>query len=157
MGWFRKRFRTYGPEMILDALEERIVLDATVDQGAQQNSTNTTGTGSTADAHTTTTSTGTTSPNHNASSDGLHVILVSNDVKNADQIVSAKVGDAQVIVFDSQHDGLDAINAKLTELVQASGKKISTIAVLGHGQDGVIEVGADHITEGNLVKFVAIV
>ncbi len=36
---FKRKFKTYGPEMILDVLEDRIVLDATVDQGAQQNQT----------------------------------------------------------------------------------------------------------------------
>ncbi len=86
---------------------------------------------------------------------GLHVILVSDDVKNADQIVSAKASDTTVIVFDSHQDGLDAINAKLSDLVQTTGKKISTIAVLGHGQDGVIEIGTDFISEANMAKFVS--
>jgi hypothetical protein len=149
MVWFKKRFRTYGPQMILDALEERIVLDATVDQGAQQNQTSPTVNTGSADAA------GTTATNHNASSDGLHVVLVANDVKDADQIVSAKVGDATVIVFDAAHEGLDAINARLAELVQTSGKKISTIAVLGHGEDGVIDIGTDHISEANLAKFIS--
>ncbi len=37
---FRKKPRICRPEMILDALEERIVLDATVDQGAQDSQDN---------------------------------------------------------------------------------------------------------------------
>jgi hypothetical protein len=153
--WFRRRFKTYGPEMILDVLEDRIVLDATVDQAAQQNQSNVPVNVSSPDAHAAANSAGTNATADQSASHGLHVILVSDDVKNADQIVQAKTNDATVIVFDSHQDGLAAINAKLSDLVQTSGKKISTIAVLGHGEDGVIEIGTDHISEANLVKFVS--
>ncbi len=152
--WFKRRFKTYGPEMILDVLEDRIVLDATVDHGAQQNQATVTVNASSPDAHAVADASGTNAADHTNSSAGLHVILVSDDVKNSDQIVKAKASDATVIVFDSHQDGLAAINAKLSDLVQTSGKKISTIAVLGHGEDGVIEIGTDHISEATLVKFV---
>lgn len=164
------KFRTYGPEFILDALEERIVLDASVATTSQDHHDNA------ADNHTVQTQTvAVDSGGHNtdagqadaAANPGqssvaqaaqvfnqdLKVVLISNALDHVDTIAQAVKDNAKVMVVDANKDTLTTIEHNLENLVQTTGQKIGTLTIVGHGKDGAVEIGADNIQLANLFKY----
>ncbi len=167
MGIFnsRRRRKTYRPHILLQQLEERIVLDATVSPTVQENPLP--GTDSMKDGFITGSLQTDTSP---ANADGLesmllpakydyvlnqdlNVVLVSNAIGDVQGISAASKENAQVIVFDPAQDNLASINAKLATLVLERGEKIDVLAVVTHGSDNTIEIGQDYITRSNFFAY----
>jgi hypothetical protein len=75
----------------------------------------------------------------------LDVVLVSDALEGKKEIVAAASPNAKVIVYSAANDNLDSLNAKLGELVSSSGKKISHLAVASHGADGILQIGSDKL------------
>lgn len=168
-----KQTRFYGPEMILEALEERIVLDAAVDQPTQDHADQTSLGAQAADspdgaAAQTATAPQTTAAAQTAQADAaqdtpadvfqqnLNVVLVSNAIDQIESVSHAAASNgSMVIVYDAQKDNLSTITAMLDSVVRSTGEKIGTLAFVDHGSDGVVKIGADHITSDNLFKHVA--
>ena len=159
-----KKPRLYSPEMILDVLEERIVLDAAVaatchhhsddhfasDHGSHKHH-------GSDNAATATTTTGQTTAAEVASqpvsSQNLSVVLVSNALDQISAISNAAVNGAQVVVLNANTDGLDAVAAKIHDIVVSTGHKVDELAIVAHGGDGTIQIGPDDLTLVNLDKF----
>ena len=164
------RFRTYGPELILDALEERIVLDASAAPTTQDNHDNAANdhaaqqTGLATDPAGQNAAAGHVDASSNPSqstaalaaqvfNQDLKVVLISNALDHVDTIAQAAKDNAKVIVVDANKDTLITIEQSLENLVQATGQKIGTLAVVAHGKDGAIEIGADNIQLANFFKY----
>ena len=164
------RFRTYGPELILDALEERIVLDASAAPTTQDNHDNAANdhaaqqTGLATDPAGQNAAAGQADASSNPSqttaalaaqvfNQDLKVVLISNALDQVDTIAQAAKDNAKVIVFDANKDTLITIEQSLENLVQSTGQKIGTLAVVAHGKDGAIEIGADNIQLANFFKY----
>ncbi len=155
--------------MIMEALEERIVLDATVASVPNDNPNG----GTTADpqAHTTDQSAQTADasngaaqtagpaaapdPAHQVFQQDLNVVLVSNALDQIEAISAAAVDDAKVIVYDAQKDNLNTIGAMLDDLSSSTGQKIGVLAIVGHGEQGLIQIGLDQINSSNVFKFIS--
>jgi hypothetical protein len=169
--WKRRSPKIYGGRIVFEKLEERIVLDGAVnpnpqdDAPAQSNDTTNITNQQAAAAS------GGTPPNPAATPDPaaplptvpdslhevlpnnpaeLNVILVSNALQEIQSISQAAQPDAKVIEYDAQHDDLSAISQKLTDLVDSTGQKIDTLAVVGHGLEGTLSLGSDRIDISNL-------
>ncbi len=154
----RGMMKVCAPDIILERLEDRIVLDAAVDQQLEDSSDKLTNTQST-EAYTI------DGEDLLANSDwlkiglshifeqDLHVLLVSNNLDQT-EIVSASAPDGSlVVVYDPQTDNLSTLSAMLHNLVATTGQKIGALAFVDHGNDGVIKIGVDQITSENLFKF----
>ena len=63
--------------------------------------------------------------------------------------------DAKVVMYDAQHDNLATITSKLQDLVNTTGQKIDDLAIVGHGSDGLLNLGADQIQFFNLGNYKA--
>ncbi|GEM_PF-2116503 len=154
---FREKFRLYGPELILEALEDRIVLDASIDPSVQENQDDVgadpgiqTDAGSGDDA----TSDGGDADESILEQD-LRVVLVSNAIDEIEGVSGAVVDNTEIIIYDSRLDSLKTINAMLDELVESAGREIGTLAIVGHGDEGLVQIGADQIGQDNIAKFTA--
>jgi hypothetical protein len=162
---FFRKSRLYGPEIILDVLEERIVLDAavaTTSQDSKDNQPATTGHStqsqtSTDQTATTATSAGQTTTSTTASqpisTQNLSVVLVSNALDQIAAISNAATSGSTVVVLNANTDGLDAVAAKIHDIVVSTGHKVDELAILTHGSDGTIQIGPDNLTSANLEKF----
>jgi hypothetical protein len=155
---FFKRFKTYGPKMILDMLEERIVLDASVaptdknqdhsadastgDHATQQ--TAATSTAPTATAPAANQATPATDPAQQVFNQDLHVVLISNAL---DQVAISKAvsPDAKVITYDGQKADISAIVNDLKSLVDSTGHKIEQLELLSYGQSGVLQLSENSL------------
>ena len=116
LSWlFPDRHFVCRPEMIMDVLEERIVLDAAVDNVPHDNQDS----GAATDPQSHQTDQSTLSADANSANSGatpepaqqvfqqdLHVVLVSNALDHVDAISAAAAQDAKVIVYDAQNDNL---------------------------------------------------
>ena len=150
---FAKRFRrplTNRPSIVLEQLEERIVLDASGDAGAQDNpeqdqsesdeNPEASQDGSaTVDGDTTESS----DPVADILSTDLNVVLISNALDEIQALSDAVVDEAQVIVYDSSESDLGSIADLLQELVDTYGGKIDHLAILSHGDVGVLQLTAN--------------
>ncbi|MBI5571831.1 MAG: DUF4347 domain-containing protein [Desulfomonile tiedjei] len=150
---FRNRARECRPEMIFEELEQRIVLDASVDptiQGHQLSNTLTlsdlahaaqppvsSGAGPDAIAWTA----GHAAP----TGPELNVVLISDalPLQDLDAMRHAAAGHAKVLLYSDNHDSLDSINAVLKDVVETSGKKIDNLGIVGHAQAGQVWLAAD--------------
>ena len=164
------RFRTYGPELILDALEERIVLDASAaptpqdnhDNAANDHAMQAQGLATDPAGQNAAAAHGDASANPSQTTaalaaqvfnQDLKVVLISNALDQVDTIAQAAKDNAKVIVVDANKDTLITIEQSLENLVQSTGQKIGTLAVVAHGKDGAIEIGADNIQLANFFKY----
>jgi len=83
----------------------------------------------------------------------LKVVLVPNALGKIEAISNAAVDGAQVIVYDAQQDNLASVVAALDQLADATGRKIGTIGIVGHGAEGVLTIGSDTIDILNLSRY----
>jgi hypothetical protein len=166
--WFNRGFKYYGPEMVLDVLEERIVLDASVAPNVDNHATNPTAQTSGTDVHVSADSTGTTSNGTSPAQTGsvheaptavspqkLNVVMVSSEVSELEIAATKVVDGAKVIVYDAAKDNLTTITGMLDNVVKETGQQIGNLAIVDHGSDGLIKIGADHIMSANMFKFTA--
>jgi hypothetical protein len=83
----------------------------------------------------------------------LDVVLISSSLQDIQAITDAVERGAIVIVFDAQKDNLASVVSKLDDLVQSTGHKINDIALIGHGDEGVLRIGTDRIDTSNVESF----
>ncbi len=157
----RERFQFSAPEIILEALEERIVLDATVDQHPQDHADSSaisnantavsdpaaagavSGAGGAAGAAAQT-ETPQNSPGH-VFQQNLSVVLISNAIDQIEAVSHAAADGSKVIVYDAQKDNLSTVTAMLDNVVNSTGQKIGALAIVDHGTGGVVKIGVDQI------------
>lgn len=144
------RVKKYRPEIILDALEERIVFDATVSPGAQDGGAQTANQDQdqSDDSVTASPASGSTHASDpvvapdaagNIFGQDLKVILVSNALGHIEELSQAAADGTKVIVYDASED-LSAVVADLKGLVDSSGTKIGQLAFFSHGEPGIFKL-----------------
>jgi hypothetical protein len=154
--------------MILDVLEERIVLDASVapsaDKNQQDHQTGTTTTDQpvqqTATASTTAAATTPAAnqatpqadPSQQVFNQDLHVVLISNALGQIDAISKAAGPDAKVITYDGQKGDLQTIVNDLKSLVDSTGHKIEQLEVMSYGQPGILQLSENSLFSANTVS-----
>ncbi len=161
---FRDRTTNYRPLALLQQLEERIVLDASVSPANDNQDGNPDGQtnpsqGSPALPGDAATSPGAADAGGNAGlapelpdsfeqvfNQDLNVVLIANNLADVQTISQAAASpDAKVIVYDAQADNLSTITSKLQDIVNSTGHKIDNLAIVGHGTPGNLTVGTDQI------------
>ncbi len=159
---FWKKTKFYRPEILLQQLEERIVLDASiapVDQDNQHQDQ-----ASHQDHVATPTPDGAPHDNlqpqappalEHVFNEGVNVVLISGDLADAKAISDAAHDHAEVIVYDSHSDNLATLTAKLQTIVDTTGHKIDNLAIVGHGTEGALTIGSDQIQFFGLGNFKA--
>jgi ELWxxDGT repeat protein len=161
------KFQVCHPGILCEPLEERIVLNAAV-AVANQDHTDQTNHVQTQDI-TQPVATPTADQNHLAGAptdaahasdnlgqvtqNDLHVVLVSNALDHLQGISAAAYQGTHVIVLDDAHSNLASVDQMLGDLVASTGQKIGELAILSHGNDGLISLGSDQITLFNLNSF----
>ncbi|MBI5571832.1 MAG: DUF4347 domain-containing protein [Desulfomonile tiedjei] len=149
----RNRAHVYGPRLIFEQLEERIVLDASVDSAVHEHpfgwadshhdvvqvavKAPVGGAGVENSVH--------AAPAAAASDRHLNVVLISDQLPELATFKQAAGEHAKVILYDEAHDDLKSINASLHQLVESSGKKIDNLAVLSHAAKDQVWLGTDKL------------
>ncbi len=159
----RRRIFSCHPGIICERLEERIVLDATVAQAPDQDNTSgdTECNGDNGDAADTLDSSGlqaAASPQvpqelEQVFDNDVNVILVSNALDAIQGISDAQDEGTAVIVYDEENDNLESIYEALEDLTSSTERKIGGIAVLSHGEEGLLTVGSDDLTLFTVADF----
>jgi hypothetical protein len=164
---FFKRLKTYGPRMILDVLEERVVLDASVaptdknqqdhqagsstnDQLVQQ--TAVTSTASVSSTPAANQATPPSDPAQQVLNQDLHVVLISNALGQVDAISKAAAADAKVITYDGQNGDIQTIVNELKSLVDSTGHKIEQLELLSYGQRGILQLSENSLFSADTVS-----
>lgn len=135
--------------LTLERLENRIVLDASVDNvssedGSQDGNTE----NSTPEANVESADAvlsesplnvdNTENPLDDIFNEEINVVLVSNAVDEVEAISEAADDDAVVIVYDSERDDLSDINSVFDRITDSGAKPIGQIAIIDHGETGMI-------------------
>jgi len=68
----------------------------------------------------------------------LNVVLISNALGDIEGITNAAVEGAEVIVYDAMENDLGTITDTLLNLVGESGEKIGHLAIVSHGDPGIL-------------------
>ncbi|MEW6349003.1 MAG: ELWxxDGT repeat protein [Thermodesulfobacteriota bacterium] len=154
--------RVCHPGFLCEQLEERIVLDASVaptDQNHQDSVQHNEPVALPNDHSTTEVpvqpQAGSSSPSRLSGPETQHelnVVLVSKALNQIETISNAVKDGAKVVVFDGAHDGLTSITHVIEQLVADSGVKIHGLAVLAHGDVGVVSLGSDQINFINVTS-----
>jgi hypothetical protein len=144
----RNRPRICAPERSFEELEQRIVLDASVDCAADSPITDC------AEIlhHVSHALSQSVTPDQDPGPEAAHghdadfnVVLISDRLPDLNVLKHAASQHATVIVYDGFKDNLDTVNVMLQHAVEASGKKIDHLALLDHAKPGQVWVGADKI------------
>lgn len=154
ISWFRPRVFAIRRCMTLQQLEERIVLDASVDASAQNNDHETpseTPLEPRGDQASPAETSGTPDSQGGQSSDplgeffnqDLSVVLISNALDQLEAISQAVVNDAEIVLCEAENDDMGSIVDALTSLADSTGKQIGHLAILSHGAPGTIALGQD--------------
>lgn len=159
---FWRRPLEFFRKLTLEALEERIVLNATVEADSSQ-STETdsqaapdpTAAGGTSDGSTEGVGAESTDDSGSLFDQDLKVILISNALDEIEAISNAAKDGAQVIVYDAEHDDLEAVVQILDGVVSQAGEKIGTLGLVDHGDEGVFNVGTDELHFFNVAEHAA--
>jgi ELWxxDGT repeat protein len=170
---FWNKARTYRPVTLLQQLEERIVLDASVNPTQQDNPNdhpggqadqNAAAAGDHAPAGA---DTGGGHADGNAGlaanvpdsyaqvfNKDLNVVIVANNLADVNAVTNAATAaDAKVIVVDAAHDNLSTVTAKLQDLVNSVGHKIDNLAIVGHGSQDLLNIGLDQIQLSSVAAY----
>ncbi len=133
--------------LVCEALEERIVLDAAVDQGSTDDSQDhqvDTGaqdpTQADAGAQNGTGAEQASDPVAEVAGGELHVVLISNELDQVESLSQAATDGTVVVVYDASNTDLAGIVSLLQQLVDSEGKQIGQLAVFTHGDPGVLKL-----------------
>jgi hypothetical protein len=160
------KFKLYGPEMILDVLEERIVLDASVAASCQDNPDNPdnpdnsddsssqadNGSGDSGATESNTGSDGSSDSLETVFDQDLNVVLISNAIDQIESVTDAVEEGAQVIVYDADNDDLSAVTDSLRELVDTTGQEIGHLAIVSHGDAGFLVLSQLQVFNAEMVE-----
>lgn len=155
---FSRKARWLAHRPVLEALEDRIVLDAAVDAtpqdqhdssaqtqtdaaaGASAAPAAASGNGEAAGGGQSTDQTNADAA-HDVVHQNLNVVLISNQLDRIDEIAAAAEPDAKVIVYDGSDGNLGQVIEKLQAEVASTGEQIGHLAWFSHGDPGVLKVG----------------
>jgi hypothetical protein len=137
--------------LILEELEERIVLDASVDASQQENNdAEQSGIQQDTGMKQTSSEGGSVKPESKSDkapdplgeifNKDLSVVLISNALNQLEALENASVDEAEIIIYDGKRDGLASINDEIGKLVSSRGQEISHLALLSHGTPAVLQV-----------------
>lgn len=144
----RFKHREMDCGVTLERLEDRIVLDASVDASCSEDGGGDSSGDDVASGDAVT-------PENNAQDgapggsqeDGsaleaifdeeINVVLISDEVAEIEALSNASDPDSQVIVYDSDRDDLGEINSLLTEITNNGRIPIGQLAILSHGAPGI--------------------
>ncbi len=164
----------YEPDILVEQLEERIVLDATVDsapENQQQDASQETQSNPEQTSETTAqgqieTAVNPAAQNPDNTSDSLdnvfgqdlNVVLISNAVDHIEAFSDAVADDAQVIVYDASSDTLETVVSELEALTESTGQQIGHLAIISHGESGelVLDPADDIYSLDNLSEYSAV-
>ncbi len=142
--------RFYRPTITLEQLEERVVFDASVAPAADQAAQTAEQPTEQANSEAAVSSEG-QSEDASGQSDqdvvnqvfgqDLNVVLISSALDNVRALSDAAEDGGVVIVYDAQEDGLEDITQQLGDLLEGTGCQISHLAVVSHGDAGVLTLG----------------
>ncbi|MFC1836704.1 DUF4347 domain-containing protein [Thermodesulfobacteriota bacterium] len=146
---FRGSLTLCGRRLILEPLEERIVLDASVsdvnqDQDTDQAPETAQDAGSGAGAQPA--DSGTQAQAAEPSLDqvygvDLSVVLISNALDEVEALAAAVGDSATAVIYDAANTDLAGINEILSEIVASNdGQEISHLAILCHANPGVLRL-----------------
>ncbi|MGC8908540.1 MAG: DUF4347 domain-containing protein [Desulfomonilaceae bacterium] len=82
----------------------------------------------------------------------LDVIAISHSAMAVPGVAEALSKEAYVIEYDDRSDNVHTITQKLSDLVDAQGRKIGTLAVLQHGHGGAVTLGGETIHLGDVAQ-----
>ena len=82
-----------------------------------------------------------------AASDGVHVLVVSSTVQDADQLLSAKGNGVITVSYDGNTASLDLILAEIQG--KLGGQKADSIAFATHGTDGEFTLAGDYVVNAS--------
>jgi hypothetical protein len=127
---FWRGVRRCAPQLLLKRLEARIVLDAAVDPVVQDNPNDNLDQAHDAGGATDAANWG-DAPDaspipetlEQMRSEDLSVLLISKALDEIDAILDAVLDDAEVIVYDAEHDDLGTITSLLEDFVETSGQE----------------------------------
>ncbi len=151
--WFGKTQKVSEVRIELEQLEPRIVLDASVDAVSQPDSPDSQDANDLQDPEQSPESNASPAQSPEAAGDvsgddplgdlfnqSLDVVLISDSIDEIGAIKDAAGDSAEVIVYDSQTDDIESIVEDLGTLVDGAGAKIGHLAILSHGDPGVLEI-----------------
>jgi len=158
----RGRLKTYGPEMVLEALEERIVLDAAVDPAPQDNASDfaDTDTEDQDQDGSSNAAGGNGQSGQDAGAEALsqvfeqdlRVVLISNALDQIEALSDAAADDSKVMVYDAASADLPGLVGDLGDLVDSTGRQIGHLALFTHGDPGVLKLGSQSIFSAYTVE-----
>jgi hypothetical protein len=157
----RIQFRSNKPRITFEELEERIVLDASLEMMAYDPifaDVEPDGPQKSIEDWGQVTSSQSDSPILASAQDSgpspeLDVVLVSDSVNDLDNLVAAISDEAQIVLYNSTEDNVQTINQALDEVAELSGAKISRLGIMGHGAAGEFTLGTDTIDMNNVESF----
>ncbi|MDQ7785243.1 MAG: DUF4347 domain-containing protein [Desulfomonilaceae bacterium] len=159
----RRKIFSCHPGIICERLEERIVLNATVPQAPDQdnsagNPDQTAGTGDGGDLSGSNAADSAGTPEvpqelTQVFENDLNVILVSNALDAIEALSDRADTATTVIVYDEEKDDFASIGAVLEDLAASWDRKIGGIAILSHGNDGLLSIGSDNLTLFNVAGY----
>ena len=130
-----------------ESLEERIVLDATVDPAGADDSQDDLSSAdpmedqqSVPGAESGEGSQQSPDPVEQVAGSDLNVVLVSSALDDIASIAEAAADGAQVVIYDASSADLAGIVGLLEQLVESQGERIDQLAVLSHGDAGVLKL-----------------
>lgn len=157
---FKPRLRT--PKIILEPLEERIVLDASLDAGLHDDVSVVANhhdalpllhdaasevVPATVGAH------GSDLANRPADLGQLNILVLSDDLPELSAVRQAALENVQVLTMDADKDSLQSVASQIQEMVDSSGKKVGHLAFLGHSTPGSLLVGTDKISNETISDY----
>ena len=77
---------------------------------------------------------------------------MANNLADVQALSGAARPDAKVIVYDAHQDNLTTITAKLQDLVTATGHKIDHLAILSHGEPGLLKLADGQVFDALSVQ-----
>ncbi len=76
---------------------------------------------------------------------GIGIVFITDDIIGYKDLVTDVQPGTEVVVLDSQQDGIQQINQTL-----ANYSEISSIQILSHGAEGSLQLGTTQLNQGNL-------
>lgn len=151
--WFKKTQKAFEVSIQLEQLEPRIVLDASVDVVSQPDSPDSQEANDLQDSEQATDGNvsqteGPAAANQTSGDDPLgdlfnqsiDVVLISDSIEEIGAIKDAVNDSAEVLTYNSRTDDIESIVDDLGALVNETGLKIDHLAIMSHGDPGVIEI-----------------
>lgn len=88
-----------------------------------------------------------------SSQSSMDVVLISDEINDLDNLVAAVSDNSEIVIYNSDKDNLESINSALNELAQSNDSKIGRLGLMAHGEPGELKLGADSINLENIAQY----